>query len=101
MTNAKADEGWDMGPPSTPPDIVELMVQWFFRNFEDPVQNTPWDEGEYVFIWGGPFYAHDELEDAFGAAVTPQAIEEAVAKIEEDGGPQWAPSHSRMWPETE
>jgi hypothetical protein len=99
--DATMNDSWDMGPPSNPPDIVDLMVQWFFRNFEDPAERTPWDEGEYVFIWGGPFYAHEELEDAFGSAVTPQAIKEAVAKIEEDGGPQWAPSHSRMRPETE
>jgi hypothetical protein len=92
---------WDMGPPSNPPDIVELMVQWFFRNFEDPAQNTPWDEGEYVFIWGGPFYARDELEYAFGTTVTPQAFEEAAAKIEEEGGPQWAPNIRRMRPEIE
>lgn len=86
-------------PPSEPPDIVDLMVQWFFGNFEDPAQNTSWDEGEYIFIWGEPFYACEEL-DAFGAAVTPQALEKAVAKMEEDGW-EWAPSDSRMRPETE
>jgi hypothetical protein len=83
-------DSWDMGPPSAPPDIVELMVQWFLQNFEDPVQNMPWDEGEYVFVWGGPFYTREVLEDVFGAVVTPQAIEQAVAKIEEDGGLQWS-----------
>jgi hypothetical protein len=63
-----------MEPPSTPPDIVELMVLWFFQNFEDPAHNTPWDEGECVFIWGGPFDARAELEDAFGTTVTPRSL---------------------------
>jgi hypothetical protein len=80
---------WDMGPPSDPPDIVELIVQWFFQNFEDPAKSTPWDEGEYVFIWGGPFNAHDELEYAFGSAVTEQALKEAADKIEAEGW-EWA-----------
>jgi hypothetical protein len=100
LENVMAEHStWGMGPPSAPPDIVDVMVQWFFRNFEDPVQNMPWDEGDYVFIWGGPFYAREELEDVFGAVATPQAIKQAVDKIEEDGGPQWAPSNNRMRPE--
>ena len=90
---------WDMDPPSAPPNIVDLMEQWFLRNFEDPVENTPWDEGEYVIIWGDPFYAREELEDVFGVVVTPQALEQAVEKIEEGGGPEWAPSNNRMRPE--
>jgi hypothetical protein len=100
---------YELCSPSTPPDIrgkdretaVDLMVQWFFTNFEDPVENTPRDAGDWVFIWGGPYYARDELEYAFGTVVTPQAIEEAVAKIEEEGGPQWPPSMRRMRPDTE
>ena len=100
LENAMSElPSWDMGPLAAPPDIVDLMVQWFFRNFEDPVEYTPWDEGEYVFIWGGPFYAREELEDVFGAVVTPQALERAVNKIEEDGGTEWAPSNNRMRPE--
>ena len=31
---------------------VEAMVEWFLINFEYPAERTPWDEGEYVFIWG-------------------------------------------------
>jgi hypothetical protein len=89
----------DMGPPSAPPNIVELMVQWFFQNFEDPAQSTPWDEGEYVYIWGGPYYADEVLENVFDAVVTPQALEQAVSKTEEDGGPEWAPSSNRMRPD--
>ena len=57
---APTNDSLDMGPPSPCPDIrgmkhtaaVEAMVAWFLANFEDPAERTPWDEGEYVFIWG-------------------------------------------------
>jgi hypothetical protein len=101
-------ETWDMGPPSAPPDlreksreeVVALMVEWFFDNFEDPVENTPWDgeTGGYVYIWGGPYDASIELEGAFGDAATEQALEEAIAEIEGKGW-EWAPSDRRMQPE--
>lgn len=39
-TYAPTDSSWDMGPPSAPPDIVKLMVQWFLQNFEDPAHNS-------------------------------------------------------------
>ena len=78
---------------------VEAMVQWFWVNFEDPAHETPWDEGEYVFIWGGPYDAREELVDAFGSVASEHAIDEAVSKIEQEGW-QWAPSASRIQPES-
>ena len=109
-------QSYDMGPPSIPPDIsnlqfdeiVESMVSWFFTNFEDPAEHTPYEsaEGGYQFIWGGPCDAREELEDAFGVALEKllgeqmqqRAIKAAVDRIEEDGW-EWAPSESRMRPE--
>src|SRR5262249_15310534 len=106
--NADPDlvESWDMGPPSTPPDVrrlrddiaTETMVKWFQENFEDPAGSTPHDEGEYVYIWGGPCDAREELDEVFGATASEQAIEAAVAEIEHDGW-EWAPAESRMQPE--
>ncbi len=42
---------------------IEKMREWFFDNFEDPVERTPYEsrEGGYIYIWGGPYEAHDEL----------------------------------------
>jgi hypothetical protein len=71
------------------------MVEWFFTNFEDPAEETPHDEGEYVYIWGGPFDAREQLDDTFGAAATKLAIEAALKRIEEHGW-EWAPAGSRM-----
>jgi hypothetical protein len=100
---------WDMGPSSAPPDILglndddaaEKMAEWFLTNFENPAENTPWDEGAYVYIWGGPYYAREELEEVFGELTTESAIEAAAEQIEdaEDGSLEWAPASSRMQPE--
>ena len=100
---APTNDSLDMGPPWPCPDIrgmkhtaaVEAMVAWFLANFEDPAERTPWDEGEYVFIWGGPCCARDELEHTFGGVATDRAIAAAVTRIEEDGM-MWVPSGSRM-----
>jgi hypothetical protein len=105
-------EYYDMGPPSKPPSIretiIEMMVAWFFENFENPAERTPYDEGCYVWIWGGPCDAREELYEAFsgqlaaafGLKKTEKLIEAAVERIEEeDGNDEWAPSGNRMQPE--
>ena len=39
-----------------PAEQRELMISWFFQNFEDPVNQTPWDSEtkEYMYIWVAP-----------------------------------------------
>jgi hypothetical protein len=95
----------DVRPPFKPPGLrgcdheeaVERMTEWFFANFEDPAESTPWDEGEYVYIWGGPYDAREEIEAAFGNTASEQAIDEAVEAIESDGY-EWAPNVCRLGP---
>src|SRR6516164_4356205 len=80
-TDPDLAEALDTGPPSEPPDIRGLtngrattkMVDWFFANFEDPAESTPYDGG-YVYIWGGPYDAREELNEAFGVVATERAI---------------------------
>ena len=59
----------------------EIMQQWFSNNFEDPVENCPHDEGEYVYIWGGPYNAEEELESEFGDIASKKAIKELSNKL--------------------
>ena len=97
-------EDWDMGGTSPLPnidenaDVIDLMVTWFLENFEDPDNETPYDgeEGGYLYIWGGPFDAHEILEEYFETA-SPQDRDEAVNIIEE-AGYEWAPNSRRMRP---
>ena len=102
---------WDdpgLKPPSPLPDIrglghdaqVDAIVGWFFDNFEDPVEQMPWDEGEFVFIWGGPYDADEEVSEAFADVADRTAIAAAVARIADDGW-QWAPNSSRIKDEPE
>jgi hypothetical protein len=94
---------FEMSPPATPPDLrgkdhdaaVGLMTRWFFQNFEHPAGSCPWEDGEWVFVWGGPHDARSELEWTFGDATSQEAIEAVVAELEAKSH-LWAPSCSRI-----
>jgi len=62
--------------------LAKAMVKWFFDNYEDPANGVPFDseEGGYQFVFGGPYYAKDELEEKFPEA-SEEDIEEAVDYI--------------------
>lgn len=75
---------------------LELMIEWFYQNYEDPANHTPYEsaEGGYIWIWGGPYDARDELSSKFDNLVSESLIEEAVKEIERDGLTDWAPVHT-------
>jgi hypothetical protein len=80
-------------------DLVWAIVEWFFQNFEDPVENTPYEsaEGGYQYIWGGPHDAREEIENYFSEL--PEAvIDDAVREIERQGD-EWAPNSNRIFDE--
>jgi hypothetical protein len=72
---------------------AEYMRYWFAQHFEDPAQETPYNsrEGGYLFIWGGPYNAFEELGDEFGDFVSEERIKEVVDYVESDGTFDWAP----------
>jgi hypothetical protein len=76
-------------------EAVEAMKAWFFDNFEDPAENKPWDDGEYVFIWGGPCYAEKELGEAFDGIASGEDIAAAVVEIENEGC-EWVPIRDQV-----
>ena len=73
--------------------MIEEMKEWFFKNYEDPANKTPFESaaGGYQYIWGGPYYADDQLASKFGDELPEDVIDEAVAEIESDGIVEWAP----------
>jgi hypothetical protein len=118
MANASQDENPDpqVSPPSDPyefpgdgalkdlsePDQIEALKEWFLWNFEDPAQNTPYEsaEGGYIWIWGGPYDARDELFNRFGGVLFDSVVEEAAKEIEREGW-DWAPHSRRVGPPEE
>ena len=79
---------------------VQLMLQWFYWNFEDPAESTPYEsrEGGYQYIWGGPYEASDELQARFYDLVSYETIEVAVKEADTISW-QWVPHSNRIRPE--
>lgn len=74
-------------------DQVAAMVEWFERQFEDPQNETPYNKelGGYVYLWGGPFDANDQIQEEFSEAVDFDTMMVAVERVQDDGTVEWAP----------
>lgn len=72
---------------------VDMMVDWFNNQFEDPQNDTPYvkDQGGYLYLWGGPFDASDQIQTEFSNAVDFDTMMLAVDKVQENGVVEWAP----------
>lgn len=94
-------------PASPAPDIEglereqikEAIEEWFYANFENPVENTPFEsaEGGYQYIWGGPYDAREEIENHF-VNLPEDLIEEVVSELEREAV-EWALSTNRIFDE--
>ena len=73
---------------------VEYMEHWFRYYFEDPSHETPRDEGDFVYIWGGPYDAREQLYEEFGNLVSDERINEVAEELERGGTLHWAPTHN-------
>jgi len=75
---------------------LEVMEGWFRTRFEDPAERTPYEsaEGGYIWIWGGPYDAREELESEFSDVVPEDVIDKLVDKLEGECL-DWAPTPSR------
>lgn len=72
---------------------LDVMHTWFLQNFEDPAERTPYEsaEGGYIWIWGGPYEAREELEAEFGDVVPDEVIEELSSELDAICC-EWAPT---------
>jgi hypothetical protein len=77
-------------------EAIREMEEWFHENFEDPQNETPYDQedGDYQYIWGGPFDAAVMLGDQFGHQYDQKWIDEVVERVQRSGTYEWAPTPS-------
>ena len=68
----------------------EIMEEWFRKNFEDPSEGTPYMEGEFHYIYGGPYEADFELQQEFGDIVPDEVINALVEELTSECW-EWAP----------
>ena len=63
-----------------------VMRTWFFQRYEDPQEECPYDpeEGDYVYIWGGPYDAREELDREFDRVVPQEVINALAEELERD-----------------
>lgn len=73
---------------------IEVMKAWFRLRFEDPAENMPHDsrEGGYIWVWGGPYNAREELEAEFEGSVPASLIIELAEDLENECW-DWAPTN--------
>src|SRR5208282_1412740 len=71
---------------------LEVMKAWFRRHFEDPAECTPY-EGGYVWIWGGPYDAREQLEGEFSGVVPDDVIDGLAEELWRECA-EWAPTHT-------
>lgn len=94
-----ADSGGDLSEEDLRESESDLqrsaMEAWFRARFEDPAERTPYEsaEGGYIWIWGGPYDAREELESEFGGIVPEEVILELVKDLERECY-EWAPTPS-------
>ena len=73
----------------------QAMRIWFLSRYCDPAYDTPYNgkEGGYLYIYGGPYDASEELQGQFGGLLPDEEIQAVVEDVESDGILEWAPIH--------
>lgn len=63
--------------------VIDLVLEWFYENYENPNEHCPIDQGEYLYIYGGPIRADEAIYEEFGGYVENDLLEKILNKIPE------------------
>jgi hypothetical protein len=87
------DKTWAQLSKLDADEQAEAMKGWFRERYEDPAERTPYEsaEGGYIWIFGGPYDAHEELEAEFSGIVPDEVIAHLAEELN-DIMPWWARS---------
>jgi HEPN domain-containing protein len=85
------DNEHEVEEPEEPDDPEELnpevhkksMRDWFYQHYSDPIHSSPYDseEGDYVYIFGGPYDPKEELHKEFEGLVPEEIINELADEL--------------------
>lgn len=73
-----------------------IMRDWFFERFEDPAERCPCEEGEYIYIYGGPYYASDEIHSEFDGVFSKKVIKQVIDDLNSECQ-MWSKIPTKDW----
>ncbi len=87
---------------------MDAMEIWLRENYTDPANCCPYEDGDYVYIWGGPYDASEVLSEEFYDEKYESLIEEIrenlsgecifwSPKPDYDGGDQYDDEQFKMY----
>lgn len=66
----------------SPEEQREEMLKWFESRYEDPVHSCPRENGDFVYVFGGPHSAIEELTSEFENLVPREVIEDLASELD-------------------
>lgn len=90
----EVNDSWLDSKRATNSQIVNAMHRWFHERYCDPAYETPYNSeiGDYYYINGGPYDAHEELRGRFEGLVHDDLIEALADHLVSVTGHEWAPT---------
>lgn len=76
-----------------PAQQKEAMHQWFEARYQDPFIETPMQDGEFIYVNGGPYHASDLLHSRF-AGVVDEALQHVLAEELSAESWDWVPKRA-------
>lgn len=74
-----------------PIEKLELIEAWSRERYEDPVNEMPRLDGEYIYPWGGPFEANQILQEEFNGLISFDVLQGLIKRLEQESI-EWAPT---------
>ena len=74
-----------------PTEKLKLIELWFRERYENPVNEMPRLDGEYLYLWGGPFEVTEVLQEEFNGLISFDLLQGLIKKLEQESS-EWAPT---------
>lgn len=90
----EVNDHWLASQAATNSQIVNAMHRWFHDRYCDPAYETPYSSeiGDYYYVNGGPYDAHEQLMARFEGLVHDDLIQALADHLVSVTGHEWAPT---------